>query len=353
MRKGRPDAQLTRVLQLVVEQDFASAAHLLGRDRRGAFSERAAVLQDIVRDLCISAADHVRQAAELAAAASEHERAVQEISKSIRGQLEAQLGLQTIDVADSSVEVAAAVLGPFEVSVQGERVSGWGGQKNRTLFQYLLLHPGPVHREVLMELLWPGHSYTSARNNLNVCIYGVRQALQARSPLGRFVLYRDSCYLLDPDVSWQVDRSKFVSLTNAARASSAEEVTRAIDLYQDAARLYRGPLFEDDLNCDWCAAERRTLHELYLQSLEELSGLCLATRDFGAATDAARRVLREDVCRESAHRLLMRCYSQQNQRSLVARQFQFCINALQKEFSLSPTDETVSLFHALTATPAS
>jgi DNA-binding SARP family transcriptional activator len=366
-RRNERNTQLARVVQLVAEQEFARAAQLLAPDRRNAYPEAVTALLDTIRDLCVSGADHARLASELAATATGHERAAQDIRQRILGLLKAQPGSQATERSDpaaetaetaeaaaaaaaDTVEVTAAVLGPFEVRIRGKRVSGWGGQKNRTLFQYLLLHPErPVHREVLMELLWPGYSYTSARNNLNVCIYGVRQALRVGSPAHRFILYRDSCYILDPDVTWRVDRSRFVSLVNAAREASAQETRRAIDLYLDASRLYRGPLFEDDLNCDWFASERRMLHELYLQSLGELGDLYLAARDFGAATETARRVLDEDVCRESAHRLLMRCYSLQSQRSLVARQFQQCIDALQREFSLSPTDETVSLFHALTA----
>jgi DNA-binding SARP family transcriptional activator len=352
-RRDERDMRLARVVQLVAEQEFARAAQLLAPDRRNAYPEGLTALLDDVRALCVSGADHARLASELAATATGHERAAQDIRQRILILLRAQPGSQATEGSAPAVEVVevmAAVLGPFEVRVCGKRVSGWGGQKNRTLFQYLLLHPErPVHREVLMELLWPGHSYASARNNLNVCIHGVRQALRAGSPAHRFILYRDSCYILDPDVTWQVDRGEFVSLINAARDASVREARRAIDLYLEASRLYRGPLFEDDLNCDWFASERRMLHELYLQSLGNLGDLYLAERDFGAATETARRVLDEDVCRESAHRLLMRCYSLQNQRSLVARQFQQCIEALQREFSLSPTDETVSLFHALTA----
>lgn len=349
-RRSGLNTQLAGVVHLVANQEFADAAQLLARDRQSAYPEKIAATLETVTDLCVSAADHMRLASELAEAAAGHERAAQELRQRILGQLNDRLGLRDTERSDAVVQVAALVLGPFEVNVGGKRVQGWGGQKNRALFQYLLLHPDrPVHREVLMELLWPGHTYTSARNNLNVCIYGVRHALQTGSQACRFVLYRDSCYALDPGVTWRVDRTRFLSLVAAARAASGREAGRAIELYVEASRLYRGPLFEDDLNCDWFASERRMLHELYLQSLGELGDLYLAERDFGAATDMARRVLGEDVCRESAHRLLMRCYSLQNQRSLVARQFQFCIEALQKEFSLSPTDETVNLFHALTA----
>ena len=126
----------------------------------------------------------------------------------------------------------------------------------------------------------------------------------------------------------------------------------AITVYGRAAGLYRGPLLEDDVNCDWFAPERRNLHELHLQALEELADLQLGERDVAGASDTARRILDEDACRESAHRILMRCYSQQHQQSLIARQFQLCIAALRKEFSLAPTEETVRLFRKLTASEA-
>jgi len=308
-RWSESDTQLARVMRLVSEKEFARAAQLLACDQRTGYAGGHAAILETVHGLCASAADHARAAAELAATATGHERAAEEIRQRILVLLKAQLGPQANACSDPAVEVTAAMLGPFEVSVRGIPVLGWGGQKNRTLLQYLLLHPDrPVHREVLMELLWPGHSYASARNNLNVCIHGVRQALREGSLVHRFILYRDSCYILDPTVTWQVDRIRFMSLINAARDASAREKRKAIALYLEASKLYRGPLFEDDLNCDWFASERRMLHELYLQSLGELGDLYLAEHEFGAATETATRVLDEDICRESAHRLLMRCY---------------------------------------------
>jgi len=300
------DAELSQVRQHVDSGEFLAAAHTLAR-----------------------LADELTAAAERPPAAEPHEM-------------------------PPGPEVHVATLGPFEVRVCGTRVWRWGAQKNRTLLQYLVLHPDrPLHREVLMELLWPGYGYTSSRNNLNVCVYGLRQALQEACRDSRYVLYRDGAYLLDPDLSWQVDRTRFLSLIAAAQdAARAGRTGPAIQLHQEAAMLYRGPLFEDDPNCDWFAAARRNLHERYLRSLEDLADLYLDARDVGSASDIARHVLDLDACRESAHRLLMRCYSQQHQQGLIARQFQLCIAALRTEFSLSPADETVRLFQALTTTDA-
>src|SRR5262249_4624910 len=124
----------------------------------------------------------------------------------------------------------------------------------------------------------------------------------------------------------------------------------AIEQYNGALRLWRGPLLENDPDYDWSAGEQWNLHELYVHALEEMADLHVAVRNFGAAADMAQRILEEDACRESAHRILMHCYSRQHQQSLIARQFQLCVDALRREFSLSPTDETVRLFRTLTAT---
>lgn len=397
---------LRRVQQLVGEGELLEAAQLLNRERTNASQTEAATFESI-RMLCVSGAEQVRLSRELATAARDHQRAADQVRDRIQELLEAHpalgsagsmgakaaqphgplrrlltsvrsqgepvgvagVGEDTRPAASArgqlpeavapehtkpSADVMVAVLGPLEVTVHGKRVTGWGGQRNRNLLQYLVLHmKRPVHREVLMEVLWPGYSYTSARNNLNVCLYGLRQALQAGTREGRFVLYNDGRYLFDPELTWQVDRTEFVSLIARARSEAQVGQTRhAIELYEGAVRLWRGPLFEDDPPCEWFAAEQRSLQELYLQALEELADLYLAGHDFRAASDTAQRVLEEDACRESAHRVLMRCYSRQHQQSLIARQFQLCVSALRREFSLSPTDETVQLFRALTATQA-
>ena len=62
--------------------------------------------------------------------------------------------------------------------VAGRRVPRWTSLKARAVFQYLLIHQDrPIRRDVLMSLQWPDHSHTSARNNLNVALYSLRNTL--------------------------------------------------------------------------------------------------------------------------------------------------------------------------------
>lgn len=383
-------ALLTQVRRLITHRRFFAAAELLAQQRP------ATTFDDAVRtvyDLCVSASDHLRLADELAAAAGQHREAALTIRAHLDKLLLANHGsrlgglwlrmrarysgstplappAEVLDVSDSTVpsaaqalahapptlhvepepDVTVAALGPLEVAVRGASIRRWGSQKNRTLFEYLVLHADrPARREVLMEILWPGHSLASARNNLNVCIYSLRHTLQGPPSAGQHVVYRDGCYLLNPELTWWIDRDEFLALIGLANADvRARRPGRAIMSYQRATELYRGALFEDDPNRDWFASEQRSLQELYLRALEELAALQMDGQDVESARRSAQRVLDEDACRESAHRLLMRCYSRLQQRSLIVRQFRLCISALRAELSVSPAEETVRLFEELT-----
>ena len=98
-----------------------------------------------------------------------------------------------------------AGLGPLELSVAGLRVLRWNSLKARAVFQYLLIHQDrPIRRDVLMELQWPDHTRNSARNNLNVALYSLRNTLEgswrgsaARSLPGRLLHPESRADLVD------------------------------------------------------------------------------------------------------------------------------------------------------------
>jgi DNA-binding SARP family transcriptional activator len=248
-------------------------------------------------------------------------------------------------------EVAAWVLGPLDLTVAGNRVLRWNSLKARTVFQYLVVQIGrPVRREVLMELMWPDHSVGSARNNLNAALYSLRNTLDQRGSRVPYILYKDGCYLPNPELMWWIDRTEFLStLQRAEVARRGGQPGQAASAYLRAVRLYRGPLFEDDRDGDWYLPEQRRLKELYLQAIECLAEIHLEQRDLTAAVRFGQLALVADQCCEPAHRLLMRCYALQNQQQLVSRQYLLCSDALQDELGVSPGADTVQLFRSLTS----
>jgi DNA-binding SARP family transcriptional activator len=251
----------------------------------------------------------------------------------------------------SDADIAARTLGPLELNVAGKPVVRWNSLKARGLFQYLLVHRGrPVRRDVLMGLQWPDHTPASARNNLNVALHSLRNTLDGPWQGPQPVLYRDGCYLLNPALTWWIDRDEFLyALRQAQLFRLSSDLREAISHYQSAVGLYRGPLFEDDPVGDWYLPEQRHLNELYLEALESLGEIYF---DLGELTPAERfgqQALSSDPCCEPAHRLLMRCYALEHKQQLVSRQYRLCVDALRDELGVAPGTETLRLFDSLTS----
>ncbi len=251
----------------------------------------------------------------------------------------------------AEADVAALVLGPLEVRVAGEHVLRWSSLKARAVFQYLLIHQGrPVRRDALMELEWPDHTHNSARNNLNVALYSLRNTLERPRQGIQPILYRDGCYLLNPALTWWIDRNEFLSLVGRAEsARRGDHRQQAADAYHDAVQLYRGPLFEDDLSGEWYLPEQRHLEELYLQALGNLAEVYCDLGELSAAVQFGQLAIDTDPCCEPVHRVLMRCYALQHQQQLVSRQYRCCVDALRDELGVLPGTETVRLFRSLTS----
>jgi len=247
-------------------------------------------------------------------------------------------------------DIAASALGPLEVRVAGRRVPRWSSLKARAVFQYLLVHQDrPTRRDVLMALQWPDHSHNSARNNLNVALHSLRNTLDGLGQGAQPIVYRDGCYILNPDLTWWVDRTEFLSAVDEAqRARRAGLLRQVIDAYRKAVQLYRGPLFEDDGTGEWYLPEQRRLRDLYGQALQEVAEIHFERGELSESLQFGQLAISNDPCSESIHRLLMRCYASQHQQQLVSRQYRDCAAALHDELGVSPSDETTQLFHALT-----
>jgi DNA-binding SARP family transcriptional activator len=248
-----------------------------------------------------------------------------------------------------SAYIAARALGPLEVRVAGHLVLKWNSLKARAVFQYLLVHQDrPTRRDVLMALQWPDHTHNSARNNLNVALYSLRNTLDGVGHVAQPIVYRDGCYILNPDLTWWIDRNEFLSaLDDAQVASRAGRPEKVMDSYYKAIRLYRGPLFEDDGTGEWYLPEQRRLQDLYGQALERVAEIHFRLGELPEALRFGQLAVGHDPCSEAIHRLLMRCYAARRQQQLVSRQYQVCAAALRAELGVSPSDETTRLFREL------
>jgi predicted ATPase len=160
-----------------------------------------------------------------------------------------------------SGDVAIKLLGGFAVTRDGEPVasSRWRLRKGRELVKLLALAPGHrLHREQLMEALWPELDPTAAANNLHQVVHVARRALGAET-----VSLRDELFTL----SANVDVDDFERAASEARRSGSAGAYRA------ATSLYAGELLPENRYDEWAGARREELEQLHADLLDESSAL--------------------------------------------------------------------------------
>src|SRR5207247_6817468 len=89
------------------------------------------------------------------------------------------------------------------------------------------------------------------------------------------------------------------------------------------------------------------LRSTYLTMLIWLAEYHYTHGDYRSCLTVAQRVLVSDPCNENAHRLIMRCYIQQGERSFALNQYRLCERLLRSEFDMSPEPATITLFDNL------
>jgi DNA-binding SARP family transcriptional activator len=155
---------------------------------------------------------------------------------------------------DERTSVTITLLGGFGVAVDGIATPdrGWTRRSAAALVKVLALAPGHyLHREQVMDLLWPDQSPARCAPRLHKAAHFARQGA-GRSDA---IVLRGDVVWLFPDAVLTVDAIVFEQLTRDALRDSDPVAARA------ALALYGGELLPGDLYDDW-ASDRRELLRL-------------------------------------------------------------------------------------------
>ncbi|HEV2667403.1 MAG TPA: transcriptional regulator, partial [Blastocatellia bacterium] len=121
------------------------------------------------------------------------------------------------------------MLGPFELFVDGATVSAerWPRRKPKSIVKLLALQPSrQLHRERIIDLLWPDADFEAAANNLHKAIHAARRALEPDLKSGsrsRFIIIRDNLVALCAPGGVFIDAETFESRAAAALRSNDPE----------------------------------------------------------------------------------------------------------------------------------
>ncbi len=242
------------------------------------------------------------------------------------------------------------LLGPVQVfRANGELVNGslWKRIKVRALLAYLTLHRDSfIHREQLLDVLWPEQPYTSALQNLNSTIYRLRRSLEPNLKRGadsRYILYQNGNYALNGDNPHWLDVDALEKYLHQARQT--QNLQTAQQAYQKGIALFRGDYLADLTNTNvWSAGESLRLQEMYLSALEELASLYEKQHHDQDAEDLYLKILTHDPYRESAHRQLRQLAIRRGERATAVARYHQLADILLDELNILPSPQTQAVF---------
>ncbi len=241
-------------------------------------------------------------------------------------------------------------LGGFGIVAAGRSIDfgKWKRKQAVTLLKYLITQlDRPVHRERLLDCLWPGVDQRRGLGRLKVTMYYLRHELRGNGMSDEVVKTVDNAYLLRRDAVW-VDVDVFERLVTEGRALQDQaQWSDALDRYIEAQRLYRGDYLEEEAFADWCAEERERLHELYLEMLGRTAECHAELGQYAEVVQIYRKALVFDPCRESFHRLLMQYLIKYGRADLALIQYRHCQQVLAREFGTEPLPETQRLYQQI------
>jgi DNA-binding SARP family transcriptional activator len=231
------------------------------------------------------------------------------------------------------VDLRIWLLGGFRVTVDGSPVAdrSWRRNKAKAVVKLLALASGHrLHREQLMELLWPDLAPEAAAGNLRKAVYFARQALAPE----HLRVHGEMLGLEAPRL-W-VDVEAF------------EAAAEARDL-KTAVELYGGELLPEDRFEPWTEERRDQLHARFARRLLERARELEAAGDVRAALAALERLAAVDPLSEEAAIGVIRAHALDGQRHLALRWYRQLETRLAEELGVEPGAEARRLYEEIAA----
>ncbi|MBN1583571.1 MAG: hypothetical protein JXA89_22880, partial [Anaerolineae bacterium] len=244
------------------------------------------------------------------------------------------------------------LLGAPRVERDGIQVS-FDRRKAMALLAYLAVTGQPHRRDVLAALLWPAFDQSRARTALRRTVFALKQGI------GEVCLDADREMVhLVPGVSLWTDVGHFRDLVASCRGHDhrADELCSAcLDVLSEAAVLCGGgfmagfSLRDSEGFDDWQRDQGEVWHRELIAVLDKLARGYGSQHEYALGIACAQRWLSIDPLDELAHCRLMQLYSQSNQRASALQQYQMCRDMLEREFGVSPSDETNQVYRGIYA----
>ena len=246
-------------------------------------------------------------------------------------------GAQTTE----SRQLEVRLLGPLEVSLDGEDVAV-GGPKPRALLAVLALAAGRVVSvDHLVESLWPGEPPETAAHAVQVYVS------QLRKSLGNVLATRTPGYVLELEPG-RIDIHRFTQLVGEGRELlGSGDPASASSVLGDALALWRGPALADFAYEPFAQTEISRLEELRVVALEERIEADLALGRHADLTSELEALVEVQPLRERPRGQLMLALYRSGRQADALAAYRDARETMVEELGLDPGPELKKLEAAI------
>ncbi len=201
-------------------------------------------------------------------------------------------------------KVEVQTFGPLRILLDGTHLlsTAWGSAKAREMFLFMLYNRQPLHKEKIVESLWPQISSAKANSNFHSTLHRMKSALYPNC------VDRDGeLYQLNPGWSYWLDAHEFERLLQEAEQLSAEEAAEKERLLMAAIDLYKGP-FLADTDAEWANAARAGLEFKFWKAVNLLAEQLKARGELRQSITLLEKALAIDELQEDVYYKVMDLY---------------------------------------------
>jgi DNA-binding SARP family transcriptional activator/tetratricopeptide (TPR) repeat protein len=198
--------------------------------------------------------------------------------------------------------VSVRTLGAFQVMRDGVPIpkAEWQSKKARDLLKVLVTRRRPVHREQLMELLWPDTDIAKSGNRLSVLLSMVRDVLQPQRDGHEPLATDGNSVWLDPQ-QVTIDVEEFLAQASLALDAHGRRARDATARLIGAEAGYTGDFLEDDPYQEWAQSLAEEVRATHVALLRALTRRLREAGDVDGVVRYTLRLLAHDGYDERAH----------------------------------------------------
>lgn len=217
------------------------------------------------------------------------------------------------------------LLGQFRLTMGNLPLSRWKSSKALMILKYLAANrrKGFVHREVLIEMLWPDEDPGKTGSRFNMAMSALRKTLEpdlSPKALSRYIERKKDRYRLFCDTRIIVDTEQFSKMLMLAEKEKVSPLEK-LSGYLEAHSIYQGAFLEEDPYEDWCVPKREKFAADYLKLLKALVKIYESKEDLAKAILYAGKIVELDPFDERMIKRLMNFHARSGNRFQIKKTY--------------------------------